>query len=111
MPAVVAGIPASIFGAHIQQSAPNGIFADRPRVGASWNASVDAGPAPAVIGGPPEVGTHVVELVTICGDVRRTGVEVRWLDYRHTREVRHVARRHVRPCLHVVAGDVNESVV
>src|SRR4029077_17406042 len=98
-------------GTDIQQAPPNGVLANGARVRAGGDAGVDAGPRAAVVCRLPQVGTEIVELVAVRGDICRPRIVVRRLDDRDAGEVRHVARRDVRPCPAVVPGDMYETVV
>jgi len=74
--AVVHRVPDAGLGADEEQAAPNGIFANRPRVRAGGETRVDARPAAAVVGRLPEIGPKIVELIAVGRDVRGASVEV-----------------------------------
>ena len=67
--AVVEGHPDAPFRAREEQPAPHRVLAHDPHELGGGDSVHDLGPGVPVIGGLPDVGRHVLELIAIRGDV------------------------------------------
>ena len=99
------------FRPRVQQSAPNGILPDAPRVGARRDASVDRGPCLTVVRRPPEIRLEVVLLITVGRQIGRARIEMPGLDHGRPRELPEALRRDVRPVRAAIARDVHHPIV
>ena len=98
-------------GAGHEQAAPLRILLHRLQVDAARQPRRDLLPAPAAISGAIDIRLIVLETVAVDGRVGFIRVEVRRLQHHHLAPPRQLARRHVRPRLPIVLGDVNVAVV
>ncbi len=109
--AVVEGHPHTALGAREQQALPHRIFAHHAHEFARRDAGDDLGPGLSEVGGLPDIGRQVLELVAVGGDVRRPHRVVRRLDDRDTREVAQLFRRDVAPGFAAVLAEVDQPVI
>ena len=108
---VVEADPHAPFGARIQESLPHWILAYHAHELGGRKSSIDPRPRLSEIGRLPDVRSHVLELISIRGDVRRSMREVTRLEARDTREVTKLLRRDVAPGHSAVARKMQQPII
>src|SRR3984957_1005985 len=109
--AIVRRVEDAQFGARIQQSLANRVFAYRVHVGAVRYAGSNTRPRLAEIVSPVDQWLQIVELVAIDGGVGRTRIVRRRIDQTHHAPRRHVLWSDVLPCLAIIPSQMNEAII
>ena len=109
--AVVERYPDPSLRSCVQEARALGVFAQNASELRRGDPVRDRCPRCAVVVGLIQVRLHVVELIPVCGDVRRARRESRRVDHRDARPLRQAGRRHVLPAFSAVARDVDQSVI
>src|SRR5271165_301486 len=109
--AVVEGNVDPVLGSRIEKSTLLRVFTNGTNETALRNAVVQSCPGLAVVAGLIDVGTKIVVLMAVHGNICRTGIVGRGIDLADAAPLRQVFGGNVGPVLAVIAADLDQTII